>query len=86
MTYEPEIPTPNNILSIGPPKQAEKPIIGANAWVNMRTEYRGTGKKNTRTATVVLATKSAIEFPAANIVKPMIASDSPKIKPKVCEA
>ena len=22
-------------------------MIGANAWVNMRTEYRGTGKLNT---------------------------------------
>lgn len=29
--YEPEIPTPSRILSIGPPKQAEKPITGANA-------------------------------------------------------
>ena len=36
-----------------------------------------------RTATLILATKSAIEFPAAKIVRPMIASDSPKIKPKV---
>jgi hypothetical protein len=33
----------------------------------------------------MLATKSAREFPAANIVKPIIASDNPKIKPKVYE-
>ena len=31
MTYEPLRPTPSRMLSIGPPKQAAKPITGANA-------------------------------------------------------
>lgn len=36
-----------------------------------------------RTATLMLATRSAREFPIAKIVKPMMASDNPKMKPKV---
>jgi hypothetical protein len=32
----------------------------------------------------MFATRSAREFPTAKMVKPMIASDNPKIKPKVC--
>jgi hypothetical protein len=28
--YDPEIPTPRRIFSIGPPKQAENPMMGAN--------------------------------------------------------
>ncbi len=65
MTYVLDRPKPRRILSMGPPKQAEKPIIGANA------------------ATVIFATKSAREFPTAKIVRPMIASDRPKMRPKV---
>ena len=61
----PDKPTPRSIFSIGPPKHAEKPMIGANA------------------ATVMFATKSAREFPIAKMVRPMIASEMPKIKPKV---
>ena len=83
MTYEPEMPTPNNILSIGPPKQAEKPMIGANAWDQIKDKTFKEQEGEIRTATLILATKSAIEFPAANIVRPMIASESPKMKPKV---
>ena len=30
MTRDPEIPTPRRILSIGAPKQALKPMMGAN--------------------------------------------------------
>ena len=60
-----EMPTPRRMLSIGPPKQAENPMIGA------------------KTATAMFATRSAREFPTAKIVRPMMASDKPKIKPKV---
>jgi hypothetical protein len=35
------------------------------------------------TATLIFATRSAREFPIAKMVSPIIASDSPKIKPKV---
>lgn len=65
MMYDPEPPTPMRIFNIGPPKQAENPIIGANV------------------TTEILATKSASELPTAKIVSPMIASDRPKMKPKV---
>ena len=50
------------MLSIGPPKQAEKPMTGAKA------------------ATEMLATKSARELPTAKIVKPIMASERPKMK------
>lgn len=35
------------------------------------------------TATLMFATRSASEFPTAKIVSPMIASESPKMKPNV---
>ena len=65
MMYEPEMPTPRRMLSMGPPKQAENPMMGA------------------KTATDMLATRSARELPMAKTVRPMIASERPKISPKV---
>jgi hypothetical protein len=50
---------------MGPPKQAEKPMMGAYD------------------ATVKLATKSASELPIANTVRPIMASESPNMSPKV---
>jgi hypothetical protein len=32
MIYDPEMPTPSRMFSIGPPKHAEKPMIGANTY------------------------------------------------------
>ena len=65
MIYEPETPIPSRMLSIGPPKQAEKPMTGANA------------------ATEMFAMRSARELPTAKMVRPMIASERPKMKPNV---
>ena len=40
--------------------------------------------RNARTATLMFATRSARELPTAKIVKPIIASERPKMRPKVC--
>ena len=45
----------------------------------------GTRERNWLTATLIFATRSASELPIAKMVTPMIASESPKIKPNVCE-
>lgn len=63
--YTPDIPTPRRILSMGPPKHAENPMMGA------------------KTATLMLATRSASELPTANMVNPIIASERPKTRPNV---
>lgn len=63
--YVPVMPIPRRMLSIGPPKHAEKPMMGA------------------KTATLMLATRSARELPTAKMVSPMIASDRPKMRPNV---
>ena len=65
MMYDPDKPTPSKMLSIGPPKQAEKPMMGA------------------KVATEMLATKSASELPTAKMVRPMMASERPNMKPNV---
>jgi hypothetical protein len=36
------------------------------------------------TATLMFATRSARELPTAKIVRPIMASESPKMKPNVC--
>jgi hypothetical protein len=79
--YDPDTPTPRSMLSIGPPKQAEKPMTGANACECHEWERRGCVDQ--LTATEIFATRSARELPIAKIVRPMIAFDSPKINPKV---
>jgi hypothetical protein len=46
---------------------------------------RGGGVRGRRlTATLMLATRSARELPTAKIVRPIMASESPKMKPNVC--
>jgi len=57
-------------------------MIGAKTWGKCQDLDRGDETK-TLTATLIFATRSAREFPTAKMVKPMIASDSPKIKPNV---
>jgi hypothetical protein len=85
MIYNPDMPTPSRMLSMGPPKQAEKPMIGANTYT--RYEYSCQRKRTeTLTATLMFATRSARELPTAKTVKPMIASESPNMKPNVCKA
>lgn len=63
MMTEPDRPIPSSIFSMGPPKHAENPIIGA------------------KEAMLVFATRSASEFPMAKMVKPIMASDNPKMRP-----
>ena len=77
---------PRRIFSIGPPKHAEKPIIGAKTCVDDACQD-GVGHEViilARTATLIFATRSARELPIAKMVIPMIASESPKIRPNVC--
>jgi hypothetical protein len=82
MMYDPEMPTPSRIFNMGPPKHAEKPMIGANTY--RRVQYgRQCCEREELTATLMFATRSARELPTAKIVKPMIASDRPKTKPNV---
>jgi len=69
------------MLSIGPPKHAENPIIGANTYI--RNEMDGSTMLSPHTATLIFATRSAKELPTAKIVNPIIASESPKISPRV---
>ena len=59
------MPMPRRMLSMGPPKHAEKPMMGA------------------KTATDMLATRSARELPTAKMVRPMMASERPKMRPNV---
>ena len=72
---------------MGPPKQAEKPIIGERTWKGGKKrkvrKRREAGVKKVLTAILMLATRSAREFPIAKIVIPMMASDNPKMVPKV---
>lgn len=58
-------------------------MIGANTYTGSENEYRQTMSR-ALTATLIFATRSARELPTANIVKPIIASDRPKMKPNVC--
>jgi hypothetical protein len=72
------------MLSMGPPKHAENPMMGAKTFVvENEISVIDEGTEWLRTATLMLATRSAREFPTAKIVKPMMASDSPKMEPKV---
>lgn len=51
------------------------------SWPTTRWQH----EKDKRTATLMLATRSAKELPTAKMVRPMMASESPKMKPKVYE-
>ena len=65
-------------------KTGRKPHDGSEDLVvgnEISVIHEGTGWL--RTATLMLATRSAREFPTAKIVKPMMASDNPKMKPNV---
>lgn len=82
MMYDPDTPMPNRMLSIGPPKHAEKPMIGAKTYRILNIIL--TEKEKLHTATLIFATRSASELPIAKIVNPIMASERPKIRPNVC--
>ena len=86
MRYEPDTPTPRRMFNMGPPKQAENPMMGANTWwSHWFAQYfqMRSIKSIQRTATLIFATRSAREFPTAKMVRPIMASESPKMKPNV---
>ena len=56
-------------------------MMGAKTWWRRKGQQHIKERGAARTATLMLATRSASEFPTANIVRPMMASDRPKMKP-----
>jgi hypothetical protein len=88
VTKAPERPTPSKMLSIGPPKQAENAMMGAKEAME---SYDGRSDQGSvmyepvkeRPQPLTFATRSAVEFPIAKMVTPMMASERPKTCPKV---